>query len=230
MVCIYRTNINNFWTYQDTCCLYSDFASLTPNWQASRSMHLSDSSRLLSTLSRLFSSALVAAGVADVSLAGFVESAAGIIITICGCFDDVSMPINSFHRFHNGCNRRAAGTSTGSDKTTTASGTTNSLSMSALTAKNMGILARNSVAMAATTDLTKPNLAVLPVFNRSVSMLLVNGDGQDTDVAEMVITETVIVVIISTYIIYLLYILYIHFSDILLRCIMCWDIILQLND
>jgi len=72
--------------------------------------------------------------------------------------------------------------------------------MSALTAKNMGILARNSVAMAATTDLTKPNLAVLPVFNRSVSMLLVNGDGQDTDVAEMVIKETVIAVIISTYI------------------------------
>lgn len=149
-------------------------------------MHLSDSSRLLSTLSRLFSSALVAAGVADVSFAGFVESVAGIIITICGCLDDVSIPTNSFHRFHSGCNKRAAGISTGRDRTTTASGTTNSLSMSALTANSMGILARNRVAMAATTDLTRPNLAVLPVFSRSVSMLLVNGDGQDTDVAAMV--------------------------------------------
>jgi len=70
--------------------------------------------------------------------------------------------------------------------------------MSALTANSMGILARNRVAMAATTDLTKPNLAVLPVFNRSVSMLLVNGDGQDTDVAEMV-NGNVIIVIVSIY-------------------------------
>jgi len=131
----------------------------------------------------------VAAGVADVSLAGFVESVAGIIITICGCLDEVSRPTNSFHRFHSGCNKRAAGMSTGSDRTTTASGTTNSLSISALTANSMGILARNSVAMAATTDLTRPNLAVLPVFSRSDSMLLVNGDGQETDVAVMVNTN-----------------------------------------
>lgn len=171
------------YTYQDTCCLYSDLASLTPNWQASLSMHFSDSSRLLSTFSRLFSSALVEAGVADVAFAGFGASVAGTIMTICGL--DESKPTNSFHFFHSGCSSSAAGTRTGSDSTTTASGTTNSFSIRALTASSMGILARNSVAMAATTDLTSPNFAVPPVFSRSVSMLLVNGDGQDTVVAEI---------------------------------------------
>lgn len=176
--------INTHKTYQDTCCLYSDFASLTPSWQANLSIHLSDSSKLLSTFSRLFSSALVDAGVADVSFAGFADSVAddaGTIITIWGL--DESKPTNSFHFFQRGCNSNAAGTSTGNESTTTASGTTKSFNINALTANRMGILARNRVAMAATTDLTRPNLAALPVFSRSVIMLLVNGDGHATEVA-----------------------------------------------
>lgn len=147
-------------------------------------MHFSDSSRLLSTPSRLFSNALVDSDGVDVALAGLDASVT--IITICG-LDDESMPTNSFHRFQRGCNSNAAGTSTGNDNTTTASGTTNNFSINALTANKMGILARNSVAMAATTDFTRPNFAVLPVFSRSDNMLLVNGDGQDTAVAEIVI-------------------------------------------
>lgn len=135
----------------------------------------------MSTFSRLSSSALVAAGVAAVELAGFAASdppGGAIIIITDGCFEE-SKPTNSFHFFQRGCNSRAAGIRTGKDRTTTARGTTNSFNTSALTANKMGILARNSVAMAAITDLTRPNLAVVPVLSRSVSMLFVNGAGQD---------------------------------------------------
>lgn len=146
-------------------------------------MHFSDSRRLLSTLSRLVSSALVEAD--SVALAGFGASVAGIIITICGLDVGDWKPANSLNRRQRGCNSRAMGTRTGSESTTTASGTMNSFNISAFTASNIGILARNSVAMAATTDFTRPNLAVLPVFSRSVSILLVSGDGHEIDVAEI---------------------------------------------